>query len=284
MAARFVNIDYDTPLFLPPNLRDWVPAGHLAHFILEAVAEMDLRQVRVNDRGSGCPQYPPRMLLALLLYCYATGVFSSRRIERAALDSVPVRMICGGTHPDHDTICTFRRENKALLQETFVRVLELAQELKFLQVGQLTLAVDGTKILANASKHAAVSYEHAGKTIQQLDLEVKELLAKAEQADSTPLEDGLTIPEEIQRRQERKAKLAAARAEIEARAQARAVAEMAEYQAKLEERAAQKDQGKKPRGPEPKEPSQQPKPGDQYNFTDPESRIMKSVLLRHFIG
>jgi transposase len=282
MAARFVNIDYDTPLFLPPNLRDWVPAGHLAHFILEAVAEMDLRQVRVNERGSGCAQYPPRMLLALLLYCYATGVFSSRRIERAALDSVPVRMICGGTHPDHDTICTFRRENKALLQETFVRVLELAQELKFLQVGQLTLAVDGTKILANASKHAAVSYEHAGKTIQQLDLEVNELLAKAEQADRTPLEDGLTIPEEIQRRQERKAKLAAARAEIEARAQARAAAEMVEYKAKLEERAAQKDQGKKPRGPEPKPPSQQPKPGDQYNFTDPESRIMKAGSGQHF--
>jgi hypothetical protein len=110
--------------------------------------------------------------LALLLYCYATGVFSSRRIQRAGLDSVPVRMICGDTHPDHDTICTFRRENKALLQENFVRVLELAQELKFLQVGQITVAVDGTKVLANAGKHAAVSYEHAGKTIQQLDGEV----------------------------------------------------------------------------------------------------------------
>jgi len=282
MAARFVNIDYDTPLFLPPNLRDWVPAGHMAHFILEAVQEMDLRQIHVNDRGSGSPQYPPRMLLALLLYCYATGVFSSRRIERAALDSVPVRMICGDTHPDHDTICAFRRENKALLQETFVRVLELAQELKFLQVGQLTLAVDGTKVLANASKHAAVSYEHAGKTIQQLELEVKELVAKAEQADSAPLEDGLTIPEEIQRRQERKAKLAAARAEIEARAQARAAAEMAEYKAKLEERAARRDQGEKPRGPEPKEPGPQPKPSDQYNFTDPDSRIMKAGAGQHF--
>jgi len=282
MAARFVNIDYDTPLFLPPNMRDWVPAGHLAHFILDSVEGMDLRQVRVNERGSGCPQYPPRMLLALLLYCYATGVFSSRRIQRAGLDSVPVRMICGGTHPDHDTICTFRRENLALLQESFVRVLELAQELKFLQVGQITVAVDGTKVLANASKHAAVSYEHAGKTIQQLDGEVKELLAKAEQADSTPLEDGLTIPEEIQRRQERQAKLAAARVEIEARAQARAAAEMAEYKAKLEERAAQKEEGKKPRGPEPKEPSAQPKPGDQYNFTDPESRIMKAGSGQHF--
>ena len=282
MAARFVNVDYDTPLILPPNLREWVPAAHLAHFILDAVEEMDLRQIRVNERGTGSEQYPPRMLLALLLYGYATGVFSSRRIEQATTDSVPVRMICGDTHPDHDTICTFRRENKSLLQETFVRVLELAQALKFLQVGQITVAVDGTKVLAHASKHAAVSYEHAGKTIQQLDLEVKELLAKAEQADSTPLEEGLTIPQEVQRRQERKAKLAAARAEIEARAKARAAAEMAEYQVKLAERAGQKDQGEKPRGPEPKEPSQQPKPSDQYNFTDPESRIMKAGSGQHF--
>jgi transposase len=282
MAARFVTIDYDTPLMLPPDLREWVPAGHLAHFILDAAEEMNLRQVRVNERGTGSEQYPPRMLLALLLYCYATGVFGSRRIEQATWDSVPVRMICGDTHPDHDTICTFRRENKALLAETFVRVLELAQALKFLQVGQITVAVDGTKVLANASKHAAVSYEHAGKTILQLELEVKELLAKAEQSDSTPLEEGLTIPQEVQRRQERKAKLAAARAEIEARAKARAAAEMAEYQVKLAERTIQKDRGENPRGPEPKEPSQQPKPSDQYNFTDPESRIMKAGNGQHF--
>ena len=193
-----------------------------------------------------------------------------------------MRLISGDTHPDHDTICTFRRENKALLQESFVRVLELAQALKFLQVGQITVAVDGTKVLANASKHAAVSYEHAGKTIQQLDLEVKDLLAKAEQADSTPLEDGLTIPQEMERRQERKAKLAAARAEIEARAKAREAAELAEHQAKLAERAAQKDRGEKPRGSEPKAPSEAPKPADQYNFTDPESRIMKAGNGQHF--
>ena len=282
MAARFVTIDYDTPLLLPLNLREWVPAGHLAHFILDVAEGLDLRQVRVNERGTGSEQYPPRMLLALLLYCYATGVFSSRRIEQATWDSVPVRMICGDTHPDHDTICTFRRENRALLQETFVRVLELAQALKFLQVGQITVAVDGTKVLANASKHAAVSYEHAGKTIQQLDLEVKDLLAKAEQADSTPLEEGLTIPQEVQRRQERKAKLAAARAEIEARAKARAAAEMAEYQAKLAQRAAFKDRGEQPRGSEPKAPSEAPKPSDQYNFTDPASRIMKAGNGQHF--
>lgn len=282
MAARFVTIDYDTPMLLPANLREWVPVGHLAHFILDVVEELDLRQVRVNERGTGSEQYPPQMLLALLLYCYATGVFSSRRIEQATWDSVPVRLICGDTHPDHDTICTFRRENPALLEETFVRVLELAQALKFLQVGQITVAVDGTKVLANASKHAAVSYEHAGKTIQQLELEVKELLAKAEQADRTPLEEGLTIPQEVQRRHERKAKLAAARAQIEARAKARAAAEMAEYQAQLAERAAQKDRGEKPRGPQPKEPSPQPKPSDQYNFTDPESRIMKAGSGQHF--
>src|SRR5579863_1595484 len=221
MAARFVNIDYDTPLILPPHLRDWVPPGHLAHFILDAVEELDLRQIKVNDRGTGSPQYPPRMLLPLLLYCYATGVFSSRRIEQASSDSVPVRMICADTHPDHDTICTFRRENQALLQETFVRVLELAQALNFLQVGQITVAVDGTKVLAHASKHAAVSYEHAGKTMEQLDLEVQALIAKAEQADSAPLQEGLSIPAEITRRQERKAALQKARAEIESRARAR---------------------------------------------------------------
>ena len=282
MAARFVTIDYDTPLILPPDLREWVPAGHLAHFILDAVEEMDLRQVQVNERGTGSEQYPPRMLLALLLYCYATGVFGSRRIEQATWDSVPVRMICGDTHPDHDTICTFRRENRGLLAETFVRVLELAQALKFLQVGQITVAVDGTKVLANASKHAAVSYEHAGKTIQQLELEVEALLAKAEQSDSTPLEEGLTIPQEVQRRQARKAQLAAARAQIEARANARAAAEMAAYRATVSERAAQKERGEKPRGPEPKEPSLQPKASDQYNFTDPESRIMKAATGQHF--
>src|SRR5271170_934172 len=282
MAAHFVNIDYDTPLILPPNLRDWVPAGHLAHFILEAVAEMDLHRIKVNERGTGSEQYPPRMLLALLLYCYATGVFSSRRIEQATSDSVPVRMMCGDTHPDHDTICTFRRENKELLQETFVRVLELAQALKFLQVGQITVAVDGTKVMAHASKHAAVSYEHAGRTIEQLDLEVKALMAKAEQADSTPLQDGLSIPEEITRRQERKAALQKARAEIEARALARHAVELAEHERKLGERAAKKEAGQGMRGPVPKAPTGQPAPGDQYNFTDPESRIMKAGSSQHF--
>src|SRR5208283_3702570 len=221
-------------------------------------------------------------LLGLLLYCYATGIFGSRRLEQATWDSVPVRLICGDTHPDHDTICTFRRENKALLQETFVRVLELAQALKFLQVGQITVAVDGTKVLANASKHSAVSYEHAGKTIEQLDLEVKELLVKAEQADSTPLQDGLSIPEEITRRQERKAALQKARAEIEARARARYAVERAEHEKKLAEQAAKKERGEGIRGRPLKAPTPEPSPDDQYSFTDPESRIMKAGSGQHF--
>jgi transposase len=267
MAIRFVPIDRDTPLLLPPNLRDWVPDDHLVHFILDAVAALDLRRVKVNERGTGSEQYPPTMMLALLIYSYATGTFGSRRIEQSTYDSVPVRLLTADTHPDHDTICTFRRENQALLTESFVQVLQLAQQLKVLQVGQITVAVDGTKVLANASKHSAVSYERAGQMIAQLELEVGQLIAKAEQADSTPLQDGLTIPQEITRRQERKAALTKARAEIEARAQAR---------------YAMQERGEKVGGKPPKAPTPEPGPGDQYNFTDSESRIMKAGNGNHF--
>jgi transposase len=282
MATRFVPIDRDTPLLLPPNLRDWVPADHLVHFVLDAVDALDLRQVKVNTRGTGSEQYPPPMLLGLLIYSYATGIFGSRRIEQSTYDSVPVRLLTADTHPDHDTLCTFRRENQPLLTESFVKVLQLAQQLKVLKFGQLTVAADGTKVLASASKHSAVSYERAGEMIAQLELEVQQLLAKAEQADATPLQDGLTIPDEITRRQERKAALAQARAEIEARAHARYTAQLAEHERKLAERAAQKERGEKVGGKPPQPPTATPEPGDQYNFTDPESRIMKAGNGNHF--
>lgn len=282
MPARFVNIDHDTPLLLPPNIRDWVPHDHLAHYILDAVDELGLSQVRVNHRGTGSEQYPPRMMAALLIYCYATGTFSSRQIERATHENVAVRMICADTHPDHDTICTFRRENKALLTESFVRVLQMAQRLKFLKVGQITVSVDGTKVLANASKHAAVSYQRAGEQIELLEAEVGQLLAKAEQADSTPLEEGLSIPEEIARRQERKAALAKARAEIEARAAARFAAEQGDYERKRAERAARQERGERVGGRPPQPPNPEPEPKEQYNFTDPPSRIMKAGSGQHF--
>ena len=282
MATRFVLIDRDTPLLLPPNLRDWVPADHLVHFILDAVDALDLRRVKVNTRGTGSEQYPPHMLLGLLLYSYATGTFGSRRIEQSTHDSVPVRLLTGDTHPDHDTLCTFRRENQALLTESFVQVLQLAQQLKVLKFGRLTVAADGTKVLASASKPSAVSYARAGEMIAQLELEVQQLLAKAEQADATPLQDGLTIPEEISRRQERKAALAQARAEIEARAHARYAAQLADHEAKLAERAAKAERGEKVCGPAPQAPTPTPEPGDQHNFTDPESRIMKAGNGNHF--
>jgi hypothetical protein len=222
------------------------------------------------------------MLLTLLIYSYATGTFGSRRIERSTYDSVPVRLLTADKHPDHDTLCTFRRENAALLSESFVQVLQLAQQLNVLKVGQLTVAADGTKVLANASKYSAVSYERAGEQMAQLELEVAQLLTKAEQADSTPLQEGLTIPEEITRRQERKAALAQARAEIEARAHARYTTQLAEHEKRLAEQAAKKDRGEKVGGRPLKAPTPTPIPGDQYNFTDSESRIMKAGNGDHF--
>jgi transposase len=192
--ARFVNIDRDTPMLLPPDLRDWIPSDHLVHFVIDAIESIDTPCAQINHRGTGNEQYPPAMLLALLVYSYCTGQFSSRQIERASHSDVAVRFLCANTHPDHDTLCTFRRKNGALLQRAFAQILEMAARCGVFKVGQVTVAIDGTKVLANASKHAAVSYGHAEQKLQELDLEIQELLAKAEQADSAPLQEGLTIP------------------------------------------------------------------------------------------
>jgi transposase len=273
---KFVNIDRDTPLLLPPDLRDWVPAEHLVHFVIDAMAAIDLSSAPVNERGTGSEQYPPGLLLGLLVYSYATGVFSSRQIERTTYENVAVRLLCADTHPDHDTLCTFRRNNGPLLNHAFAQVLELAARCGVLKVGNVTVAIDGTKILANASKHSAVSYAHAGQTMQTLELEIAELLAKVDQADAAPLQDGLTIPAEVQRRRQRQAQLARARAEMEARAYARCQAERAEHTAQLAAREAARAAGKKPRGPEPQPPDPTPAAKDQVNFTDQESRIMKT--------
>lgn len=274
--AKLINIDRDTELLLPPNLRDWVPTDHLVHFVMDAVDLLDVSEAVVNERGTGSAQYPPRLLLGLLVYSYATGLFSSRQIERASHENVAVRLLCADTHPDHDTLCTFRRKNGALLHRAFAQVLELAAGCGVLKVGGVTVAIDGTKVLAKASKHSAVSHGHAEKTLQSLDAEIAQLLAKAEQADAIPLQDGLSIPEEVARRQERKARLLQAKAEMEARAYARCQAEQAEHEAKLAKREAQRAAGKPPRGREPKAPDPTPGEKDQVNFTDEESRIMKT--------
>jgi transposase len=257
-------------------MREWVPANHLVHFVMDAISQLEVGKARVNERGTGDAQYPPAMMLGLLIYSYATGVFSSRQIERTTYENVAVRVMCADTHPDHDTICAFRRRNGELISSSFAQVLELAARCEVLKVGSITVAIDGTKVLANASKHAAVSYARAGRQMQELELEIEELLQKAEQADSTPLEDGLSIPKEVQRRVERKARLAQARAEMEVRALARSQEEKAAYENKMAERERNRAEGKKPRGREPKPPKDGPESKDQINFTDPESRIMKS--------
>jgi len=276
MALRLKIVDRDTPMILPPDIREWIPENHMIHFIIEAVEQINLIGFKINVRGSGSEQYSPSMMLVLLIYCYATGRFSSRQIEAATYSDVVVRYICGGDlHPDHDTICTFRRDNGALFSECFVKVLSLASELGCLKkVGGIS--VDGTKIKANASKHSAVSYKKAGEMIQQLELEVEELIKKAEDADTVPLDDGLSIPEEIFRREDRKSQLEEARKIIEERFREK---EKAKYNAKLKKR----EKDNITRKPEPKPPGgKTPEDKSQYNFTDSESRIMKAGNGKHF--
>ncbi|HEX9047200.1 MAG TPA: IS1182 family transposase [Verrucomicrobiae bacterium] len=280
MSARFIDLDRQTPMLLPCDLRAWLPEDHLVHFILDAVEQMPLTQFHVNHRGTGSEQYPPAMMLALLIYCYATGRFGSRTIEAATHSDVAVRYLCVNTHPDHDSICTFRTRNETAFRAAFVTVLQLAQQLRLTKVG--TVSVDGTKIQANASKHAAVSYQRAGEMIAQLELEVNQLLERARQAEAQEGQEPLDIPAELKRRESRKAALQQARQIIEERAKETAVARQADYQAKQAARQAQREAGKRPRGPEPTPPGAQPDPKAQYNFTDPASRIMKAGNGNHF--
>lgn len=276
MAAKFVNIDRDTPLLLPPDLRDWVKPDHMVHFVMDAVDALDLSAAIVNERGTGSAQYPPSMMLGLLIYSYATGTFSSRRIESQTYENVAVRLLCADTHPDHDSICKFRRENKELLGSAFHQVLELAANAHVLKVGDIIVSIDGSKILANASKHGAMSHDHLEKQMKLAEEQIGELLAKAEEADSAPLQDGLSIPVEIKRREDRIAKLKEAKKVMEERAKKRFEIEQAEHEAKVGAREAkEKETGKKSRGKKPEPPTAGPGPKDQYNFTDPESRIMK---------
>jgi transposase len=282
MSERFVMIDRQTPMLLPPSLQDWLPEGHLVHFVLETMALLPLQGFRVNTRGTGSPQYPPAMLLSLLIYNYSAGRMSSRQIEKATYEDVASRYLCGGdSHPDHDTICAFRRQNADLFQECFVKVLEYAREMGVL-AKRGGVSVDGTKIGANASKHAAVSHGRATDMIAELEGEVQALMALAEQADRDVRPETLKIPEEIARREKRLLKLKQAQAVIEQRHALRVAEKQREYEAKMAERAARRARGKAMGGNDPKPPAATPEPSDQYNFTDPESRIMKAGNGDHF--
>ena len=192
--SNFREFDRETRFLLPPSLDEWLPEQHLARFVVEVIDGLDLSAMVKSYRGTGSAGYHPVLLLGLLVYGYATGVFSSRKLERATYDSVAFRFIAVNQHPDHDTIATFRRRFLKDIEALFVRVLELAREMGLLKLG--TVALDGTKIHANASRHSALSYEHATKIEAQLKAEVAELLARAEAADQAEVVDGMSIPEE----------------------------------------------------------------------------------------
>ena len=270
--SRFIAVDRDTAYLLPPSVDEWLPQDHLARFVVEVIDQMDLSELVRQYAGRGSDAYHPSMLLGLLVYGYASGVHSSRKIERACHDSVAFRFIAANTQPDHDSIATFRRRFLPQIEKLFVQVLLLAREMNCLRLGNI--ALDGTKIAANASKHRALSWEHANKIEKHLREEVQTLLKLAEVSDSRPVNDGMDVPAEIARREKRLSAIAQAKTKIEQRARERHAVEQQDYEAKLAKRQAQREAGKKPRGPDPEPPSSEPKASDQVNLTDEESRIM----------
>ena len=272
--SRFRPINREIDYLLPPSVQDWLPESHLARYVVEVVEGLDLSKLESVYAGRGSAAYHPAMLLSLLIYGYATGAYSSRKIERASYDSLAFRFIACDQHPDHDTLASFRRRHGEQFAATFVQVLQIARENQVSRFG--TVSLDGTKNHANASRHSALSYAHAEKIEAQLKAEVQEMLKLAEAADQSDLPDGVSLPDEIKRREDRLAAIAEAKTKIEARAKERLEREQAEYQAKLDKREAkEKANGKKPGGKPPKPPQVGPRPDDQINLTDEESRIMK---------
>ncbi len=278
---RYKTVDYQATLDVTVRLGDCLPSDHLARFVVDAVAQLDLSTIYARYGSRGGEPYAPEVLLGLLFYSYATGVFASRKIERATFESAPFRFIAGNLHPDHDTVANFRKTFLSELKGFFVQILLMAQVSGVLQLGRISL--DGSKIHADALKSKAVSYKHLLKIEKQLSAEVEELFALGERAEQGELPDGLVVSDEIAIRQARLARLAQAKAVLEARAKERYAAEQAEYEAKVSEREEKADKsGRKPGGRPPTPPTPGPRPTDQYNFTDPDSRIMKNSTNQGF--
>ena len=275
MARKFKTVDYERSGQQTLTIDDCLPADHLVRFIVAIVEMLDLSVFYAYYAAVGGEPIDPKVLLGLLLYGYATGVFSSRKIEQAIYEIIPFRFIAGGLHPDHSTIAWFRKQFLTEIKGVFAQVLLVAHEMGYLKLGNISL--DGSKVHADASKSKAVSYGRLLKLEEQLRQEVEELLTLGEQADETELPEGLEIDTEVAFRQERLVNLAEAKRVLEARAGERYQVELAEYQAKLRAREEKaQETGRKPRGPEPKPPKPGARDKDQYNFTDPDSRIMKN--------
>lgn len=272
--SRFIQVSRHQQYLLPPSVNDWLPDNHLARFIVEVIEQLDLSRLVGRYRGRGSAAHHPAVLLALLVYGYATGIFSSRKIERATYDSVAFRFLSADTHPDHDTLANFRKTFLVELEDLFVQVPSLAQAMKRVKLGQISL--DGTKIKANAAKHKALSHGHIEKLEAQLREEVQALLQKAAETDRADEQDGIDLPDELARREERLKALALAKAKIVERVAERDARAKQDDEEKVARREAQRQAGKKPRGKEPKAPETGPKDGDQINLTDEESRILPS--------
>lgn len=268
--TRFIQADRDTPYLLPPSVDEWLPEGHLARFVVEILDRVSLAPLVKAYAGRGSAAHHPSVLMGLLIYGYATGVYSSRAIERATHDSVAFRFIAANTHPDHDTLSHFRKRFLKEFKSVFLQVLEISADMKVLKLGVISL--DGTKVKANASKHSALSWKHAQAMRQQLQNEIDLLLKKADEAEAVP--DGVSLPEELALRRERLTRIDAALIRIAQRATERDAREKADYDAKVAKRESVRQAGKKPRGKEPAEPVAGPRDTDQVNLTDAESRIM----------
>jgi transposase len=265
---NFIPFDREQPFLLPPDLKSWLPSDDVAHFIVAAVERVALGAFAVPRRTGGKAQYHPRLMLALLIYGYANGVFSSRRIERATYRDIGARFVAANLHPDHDTIATFRRINRTAIEAAFLQVLLLAREAGLLRLG--TVSIDGTKIDASASKYCSIRYDRARALREQLAADIADLMKKAETADTTE-DDPQALPEELARRETLKAKLDEACARLEAAAKERAEAARPAY----ERKKAAYDAKTGRRGRAPKPPDDEPPPERQTNLTDPDSSLMR---------
>jgi transposase len=260
MSTRFVNVDRETPMLLPADLREWVQRDDLVHFIVDALEVLDVSSASVNRRGTGSEQYPPSMMLGLLVYSYAQGMFSSRQIERATYQNLAVRYLAANTHPDHDTVAKFRRENGPLIRSAFVQLLRLAQASGLLRLG--AIALDGTKIGAATTRRQNLTYAELQAQIGQWDERVASLLAQAEAADQAE-PGGTELPAELATAQQRRARLLAAKAQLEGQSLAR--------QQQREQDRDQSPPGNK-RSPLPPEPKAQ----DRINLTDGDSTLTRT--------
>lgn len=282
---KFIAYDPGQALLLPPSLQDWLPDGHLAHFVSETVESFDLSDWEADydtKTGSGAPPFAPRMMLKVLIYGYATGVFSSRKVAARCVEDVAFRYLCAQLTPDFRSFQKFRKRHLARFADLFVQVVQLAQEAGLVKLGRI--AIDGSKMKANASKHKAMSYQRMCAEIEKLEGEISEIIGRAQATDDAEDEelgdyDGYSLPDALSHREQRLKTIQAAKARLEERARKRAEAEEERREVETKER---EEKGEKPKRYR-KKPDPVPKAKEQENFTDPDSRIVRDGATKGFI-